>query len=189
MIVVIEGLDATGKSTLCNKLALAFDGIVYPTPPKNFLHQRNYIDSISSPKESFQFYEKALKLATSEIRDIGKKHNVFVDRHWVSTAATHLAMGVPVNVDNMFCYHVADLTILLNVEQSVQGTRFKDRGMTKGDRNLVGLYQLVREYFDTLVVNYCSPHAIIDTSLMSISHVFYLAVSKIHHLTGEKRDV
>ena len=116
MIVVIEGADATGKSTLCKNLALAYGGIVYDTPPAQMKEKRSFIDRFATSEESFQFYYEGIKIAATEICQLKEKYDwIFVDRYWISTAATHLGMGVDVSIEKLVKLDCADLTILLKI--------------------------------------------------------------------------
>ena len=81
MVIVIEGVDATGKSTLCQNLAQSLSGIVYATPPKILIEERQKIDKFSSPQESFLFYSRGIEIASYEILGLSKLHEyIFVDR-------------------------------------------------------------------------------------------------------------
>lgn len=60
MIINLEGVDATGKSTIARLLAKRLGGAYYSTPPQSFLEQREKIDSFASPEEHYLFYLKGL---------------------------------------------------------------------------------------------------------------------------------
>lgn len=165
MIVVVEGVDAAGKSTLCRNLKTMYGGEVYATPPAQFRETRKAVDRFAAPLESFRFYSASVELATQEILGLKESFGyLFVDRHWITTVATHKALGVDVDSDKLAELDCADLTILLTIHPSEQLRRFRERGMTTGDRNLLHAFHVVEENFRELVRLYCGRHFIINTT-------------------------
>jgi len=178
MIIAIEGVDAAGKSTLCKNLSFILGGIVYATPPAHMRKARNLIDSFASPNESLCFYSKGIDEAVKEIKTFAKIHkNIFLDRFWISTAATHLAMKASVNLKLLAGYNCVDATILLTVNSTEQACRFSKRGMTTGDRNLLPMFRMVSNLFKKLTEKYCKYFFVLDTSNLSVDETTQRVVS------------
>jgi nicotinamide riboside kinase len=66
MFIVLEGPDATGKSTACRKLGEKFGGVMYSTPPKKYLAERNNVDANASAEEHYRFYRDGVYDASKE---------------------------------------------------------------------------------------------------------------------------
>lgn len=181
MIVVIEGVDASGKSTLCGNLQRNYGGITYATPPKKILKERGMIDHFATSQESFWFYQRGIKIAAKEIQELKKSSKyLFIDRYWISTAATHTALGISGCADKLKQYECADLTILLSISPDVQLQRFRQRGMTTGDKNLLPLFHAVSANFHTFVQQYCCKYVIISTDNLTIENTLDHAISALY---------
>ncbi len=181
MIVAVEGVDAAGKSTLCNGLVKSCGGIVYPTPPSEFRRRRRNIDHFSSPDESLSFYREGLVVAAEEICDLNSSHqNIFVDRHWISTAATHLAICVKVDIVDLLKFQCAHLTVLLTIDAKEQLLRFEKRTMTASDKNLLHLFNIIDSNYKQLVMKHCQRHLIVDTCRFSEDEAIEIVAYHLH---------
>ncbi|KKQ02924.1 MAG: hypothetical protein US18_C0008G0012 [Parcubacteria group bacterium GW2011_GWB1_36_5] len=169
MITIIEGVDGTGKSTLCQNLVRNLGGIVYATPPKILTEERKKIDRFSSPQESFAFYSRGIEIAFAEINQLSKLHRcIFVDRYWISTVATHLALGAKIEVAEMVKYEDPNFfTVFLTINIKKQSLRFSKRGMTDGDQKLLKHFDEVQDNFCRLIKSHCRSHLVVDTSEFS----------------------
>ena len=180
MIIVIEGVDASGKSTLCKNLQTIYGGIVYATPPERLRRERENIDRFATPLASFQFYRKGIEVATQEILELEKQFDfIFVDRFWISTVATHKAMGIDMNIYRLAKLDCTDTTILLTVNQREQIRRFQERGMSTGDRNLLSMFHAIDANFKHLVRNHCHRYRLIDTTYQSSDDTSEQAISHL----------
>lgn len=135
--IVIEGLDATGKSTLVDKLSFLLDAVQLSCPPEILIpsivdgHARSHFDSLN-PLQRRAYYRFS-NLVASELaaREISQNH-VIMDRYWTSTAA-FAAM------DDGFTHDIElgtypdelmkpDLLILLTVDEENRLLRLQGRG-------------------------------------------------------------
>lgn len=90
--IVIEGLDAVGKSTLACKLAIRLDAKLIKCPPqmkiREFSEPDLRIHFDKRPAAQRRAYYRAANFIASEIAEIGlQKKYVVMDRYWPSTVA------------------------------------------------------------------------------------------------------
>ncbi len=138
--IVIEGLDATGKSTLVRNLSLALDAHQLFCPPIINIPSiregsvRSHFDSLN-PLQRRAFYRFSNLVASEEVRKMIPSNHVIMDRYWTSTAA-FAAM------DEGFEHDLAlgeypeeilkpDLLILLKVDEENRLARLQGRGETE----------------------------------------------------------
>lgn len=91
--VVIEGLDASGKTTLSKMLAKKMLGVRLSTPPDCLVKMREKFDKHNSTLRR-AFYALGNYIAAEEVRDISTIKHVVLDRYWHSTAAYAIATEV-----------------------------------------------------------------------------------------------
>lgn len=164
MFIVIEGIDCSGKSTVSRMLAEQRDAILYRTPPKNIIAQRDEIDAKATPIEHYRFYLDGICTASKEIWEVlasGKE--VVCDRYWLSTYVYHIVMEVFVNTDDFSGITKPDLTVLLLVSSDVQAKRFLERGMSIGDRRMSSRQFILAKEFKKAMVKLSIPQLIINT--------------------------
>ena len=138
--IVIEGLDATGKSTLVRNLSLALDATQLFCPPIINIPSiqegsaRSHFDSLN-PLQRRAYYRFSNLVASEEVRKMIPSNHVIMDRYWTSTAA-FAAM------DEGFEHDIAlgeypeeilkpDLLILLTVDEENRLARLQGRGETE----------------------------------------------------------
>lgn len=96
--IVIEGLDATGKSTMSANLAKYLNANIMTTPPASVKHIRKEFDVYSELcRRSFFAYSNYL--AAEEIRELLKEKMVVLDRYWHSTTAYSIAKDAGDGID------------------------------------------------------------------------------------------
>lgn len=96
--IVIEGLDATGKSTMSVNLAKYLNANIMTTPPASVKHIRKEFDVYSELcRRSFFAYSNYL--AAEEIRELLKEKMVVLDRYWHSTTAYSIAKDAGDGID------------------------------------------------------------------------------------------
>lgn len=91
-LILIEGLDATGKSTLVTNLSGVIDAVVIRNPPdilderisKNDL--RIFFDEVGGARRR-EFYRSANFISSEMARIAMNQSWVIMDRYWPSTAA------------------------------------------------------------------------------------------------------
>ncbi|MFH1745190.1 MAG: AAA family ATPase [bacterium] len=148
MFIVIEGIDCSGKSTASRLFAKENNYVLYKTPPKDIILERDRVDADASPLEHYRFYLGGIHTASRDIWELlASGKNVVCDRYWPTTYIYHKVMGVDVNIDDFSDVTKPDLTVLLLVSSEIQTRRFLDRGMSIGDRRMANSQiELAREY-------------------------------------------
>ena len=146
--IVIEGLDATGKSTLVDKLAKRLDATLLACPPRLEAPDlsegdlRSYFDG--RPPAQRRAYYRATNLIASEQAEVAlQTSHVVMDRYWTSTVA-FAALDDASNIDPEWqsCYppelREPDVVILLTVDEENRAKRMSGRGepATSEERNL-----------------------------------------------------
>lgn len=94
-VVVIEGLDATGKTTLTSNLALKTEAHLLKSPPENVTHLRETFDNLPAPLRRLFFFLSNYVIA-SMIHDCSQTKLVVCDRFWHSSAAYAIATDVKI---------------------------------------------------------------------------------------------
>lgn len=90
--IVIEGLDATGKSTLAPKLTECLDATLLACPPRLKAPELSKADIRSHfdcrPPVQRRAYYRAANLIASELAEVAlQTGHVVMDRYWTSTVA------------------------------------------------------------------------------------------------------
>ena len=90
--IVIEGIDATGKSTVARKLAKSLKGTLRKSPPQLEAPElmdgdlRSHFDG--RPSVQRRAYYRAANLIAIEQAEVAlQRGHVVMDRYWTSTAA------------------------------------------------------------------------------------------------------
>ena len=146
--VVIEGLDATGKSTLVKKLVKRLNATLFKCPPRleapdlSNANLRYYFDD--RPAVQRRAYYRAANLIVSEQAEIALQNgHVVVDRYWPSTVA-FAALDDDSDLDQEWQgryppeLREPDAVILLTVDEENRKKRMCERGEPRTDeeRNL-----------------------------------------------------
>lgn len=136
--IVIEGLDAVGKSTLACKLANRLGAELLVCPPRleasglSGADLRSHFDK--RPAEQRRAYYRAANLVASEIAEsaLQEKH-VVMDRYWPSTVA-FATMDVDLNGYQKWKglyppeLRKPDAVVLLTVDEENRSKRMQKRG-------------------------------------------------------------
>lgn len=95
-IIVFEGLDGTGKSTLAIELAKKINAIYYKTPPKQFNGRCIEMSCGNNfyTRERFLFFMDTFHTASNEIVQLLKNNSVVVDRWIWTTLSYHFANNI-----------------------------------------------------------------------------------------------
>ena len=146
--IVIEGLDATGKSTLVAKLAESFNATFLQCPPRleapEFIDGdlRSYFDD--RPSCQRRAYYRAANLIASEQAEVAlQEGHVVMDRYWTSTVA-FAALDDDSDLDQKWQgryppeLRKPDTVILLTVDEENRAKRMQGRGepVTTEEHNL-----------------------------------------------------
>lgn len=164
MFIVLEGADGCGKTTLCKVLSEKMGAIAYSTPPQKYLSMRQAVDKHSSNEEHYTFYRDGIYDASDEIKTLlstGRK--VVSDRYWLSTYTYHQVMGVQVAQKDFLSIVQPDLTIILSLNYDVQVGRMLNRGMSAGDRRMLGQQAQIAHAFYKNIIEFNIPFVVIDT--------------------------
>ena len=108
MILVIEGVDCVGKTTLAKAIAskLGFRYLYTPQPPLSAI--RKEVESLDDPNTRFFYYLASVIAVQRTLRaDLDVGRSVVVDRYIHSTLVMHRVLGVDVS-----CVSVEKLPIL-----------------------------------------------------------------------------
>lgn len=164
MFIALEGVDGSGKSTLCAVLAEKLGAIPYSTPPKKYLAFREQVDKNAPPEEHYKFYRDGIYDASNEISAILANNGKIVsDRYWLSTYTYHQVMGVQVSTDDFRNIIMPTITVILSISNDVQIDRILRRGMTTGDRRMLDQQQEIAMAFYQNVLKNGTPFLMIDT--------------------------
>ncbi len=108
MILVIEGVDCVGKTTLAKAIAskLGFRYLYTPQPPLSAI--RKEVESLDDPNTRFFYYLASVIAVQRTLRaDLDVGRSVVVDRYIHSTLVMHRVLGVDVS-----CVSIEKLPIL-----------------------------------------------------------------------------
>jgi dTMP kinase len=151
-LIVVEGIDGAGKTTVARRLAVALRAKYLSTPPPPLDSIRKYFDKQTSVETRFLFYLCSVAFASDIIRRELVKRDVVCDRYLGSTLAYHRALGMRVRWDARELSVVRpDFAFFLHVsDERERMRRIKGRGkITRGDRlveNSDLRERLIREY-------------------------------------------
>ncbi|XP_021440153.2 UMP-CMP kinase 2, mitochondrial [Oncorhynchus mykiss] len=99
-VIVIEGLDATGKTTLTESLTEALGATLLKSPPQCLSPWRARFDT-EPPLIRRAFYALGNYLTAGQIGQEARQAPVIVDRYWHSTAAYAIATAVGGKLGNL----------------------------------------------------------------------------------------
>lgn len=127
--VVLEGLSATGKSTVAPKLAAALDAVLLDTLNDRFTPMRRTIDAARSPVARIHFWMLVNYLASDAVRSaLETGRSVVMESYFLRTLATHAAMGVdPLPAIDWKAARRPDHSVLLTLDEAVRAQRMTAR--------------------------------------------------------------
>ncbi|CAG9771346.1 unnamed protein product [Ceutorhynchus assimilis] len=91
-LVILEGLDGSGKTSMTKQLAKKFKAEKRCTPPESIRDLRDYFDKELTLRPAY--YSLGNYIAALEILCVLPENAVVMDRYWHSTTAYALAQGV-----------------------------------------------------------------------------------------------
>ena len=136
--IVIEGLDATGKSTLVEKLTKCLNATLLKCPPRldapdlSDTDLRAYFDD-RPPVQRRAYYRAANLIASEQAEKALQNGHVVMDRYWTSTVAfAALDDDSDLNQEWQGRYppelREPDAVILLTVDEENRSKRMRGRG-------------------------------------------------------------
>ncbi|XP_047201326.1 UMP-CMP kinase 2, mitochondrial [Girardinichthys multiradiatus] len=142
-VIVIEGLDATGKTTLTESLRDTLGATLLRSPPQCLSTWRARFDR-EPPIIRRAFYAVGNYITAEQICQESAKSPVIVDRFWHSTAAYAIATAVTGPVSNLpydgsevYCWPgdllQPSLVVLLTLDPEERTRRLRNRGLMKTD--------------------------------------------------------
>jgi len=186
--IVIEGLDATGKSTLVVELARSLDATPLTCPPRleapEFMvgDLRPYFDERPAVQRR-AYYRAANLIASEQAEEALQKGHVVMDRYWTSTVA-FAALDNDSDIDQEWQgryppeLRKPDVVILLTVDEENRAKRMRGRGTptTAEEHNLamdtVRRERVLQMYrtFDPIEIDTSSltPEAVLETVLATL---------------------
>ncbi|XP_073529073.1 UMP-CMP kinase 2, mitochondrial [Phyllobates terribilis] len=189
-IIVIEGLDATGKSTLTESLKSHLNATLVKSPPDSISQWRKIFDSESSLIKR-AYYAIGNYIGAAEIAIASKASPVIADRFWHSTAAYAIATEVGGAICNLpdphhDVYHwpqdllQPDLVILLTVCDEERIRRIRKRGLeeTKEEKELED-NSMFRQKVEEVYKRMENPGCVIIDASPSMETVLQEALSAI----------
>lgn len=135
--IVLEGVDASGKSSVGLLLAKRIGGTYLKTPMAPYSEWRSSVDAANDLIARFYFYLASVVAASPIVENEAKKGPVVIDRWILSTIANHEAMGVNTSVVDFAQLPILrpTHTFLLTVDCATQQNRF-DQRVSTSDSNL-----------------------------------------------------
>ncbi|XP_041609945.1 UMP-CMP kinase 2, mitochondrial [Vulpes lagopus] len=140
-VIVIEGLDATGKTTVTQSVSDSLKAALLKSPPACISQWRKIFDDEPTIIRR-AFYSLGNYIVASEIAKESIKSPVIVDRYWHSTATYAIATEVTGGLQHLppahhSIYHwprdllKPDLVLLLTVSPEERMRRIQGRGMER----------------------------------------------------------
>ncbi|XP_053523014.1 UMP-CMP kinase 2, mitochondrial isoform X3 [Artibeus jamaicensis] len=140
-VIVVEGLDATGKSTVTQAASESLKAVLLRSPPPCISQWRKIFDDEPTIVKR-AFYSLGNYIVASEIAEESTRSPVIVDRYWHSTAAYTMATEVSGAVQQLppaghSVYQWPkdllrpDLVLLLSVSPEERVRRVQGRGLER----------------------------------------------------------
>jgi thymidylate kinase len=142
-LIVLTGLDGSGTSSVANELheldleSYLFNSINFP-----YANCRDEIDKTVrdvSPAAHYLFYLSAVAYVSKLIDESLTKGNVYCVRYLIDTVVSHRVAGLNVGLvyeTDFYEIRKPDLTIFLDVDESLRQQRLAVKGKSYLDRTL-----------------------------------------------------
>ena len=103
-LIVLEGCDGSGKSSVAMGIAKEINGIYFKTPSKIFWDMREKVEETKDWNIIFYFYLTGTLMAGHEINQLLEHSHVVCDRYYYTTLAYHKCLGVkiPAGIEKLF---------------------------------------------------------------------------------------
>ncbi|KAJ3654796.1 hypothetical protein Zmor_013959 [Zophobas morio] len=181
-LVVLEGLDGCGKSTVSKKLASKLQAERWCTPPESIKNIRHLFDEHAVLRTAY--YALGNYIAALECSILLKKQPVIMDRYWHSTSAYAIAQAVndfpgeveiPPEGDTFYHWPndllKPNLVLFLDVNEDNRIQRLSRRTEITLQENLLRNSQQFRDNIILAYKNMVSPQAIFVDSNLKMNKV------------------
>jgi len=148
-LYALEGIDASGKTTLAKLLANKVGGTYYSTPPKNY-ELLNWNFEAATPMERFDYYMGGNHAAQDELKKLLEDGHVFMDRYIHSTVVCRSTeLGVNLEIPNNLL--MPDTVIYLKASFEEIEKRLSSRPNRNAHENIGFLQKLAKKFEEYLV--------------------------------------
>lgn len=167
MLIVFEGPDGAGKTTLANLLAKRMSAKSYPSVPDCLADARSTADQLG-PNDRFLFYHLCNSVQSWSISRHDSSDVVILDRYFYTTATYHqYTLNFSLADYLAFCsspenYEQPDAIVFVSADPPTRAARMQDREITQWDQLSLDA-DFLRSYEDALKVAQC-PIIRIDTT-------------------------
>ena len=172
ILIAIEGLDGTGKTTIANILAKSLGAVQLATPSKELSSVRKVADRVFAPDSPSRtlFYSATVMEASRTALSLRKKGlSVLIDRYWLSTLAYAHVQNRALPLEEIeYLLTPMDYTVYLTTSIEARQHRLDTRGelsdhdhLSHENHTAVTLDSAYRNLFDLKVVGHVLE---IDTS-------------------------
>ncbi|RJU93928.1 MAG: hypothetical protein DWC03_03840 [Candidatus Poseidoniales archaeon] len=179
-VILVEGLDGVGKSTLVHTIATKLHASIIASPPKmpdpfdEHCDLRIRMDQ-SEPSIRREFYRSGNFYASLLIEEARKDGPVILDRYWPSTASfavldAHQPLWEPIGVWPQGLVK-PDIMILLTVNEENRIKRMASRGLAMTEEEIC-LEEKKKSRGNVLNALRCFEPIEIDTSHLNSEEVF-----------------
>ncbi|XP_047677599.1 UMP-CMP kinase 2, mitochondrial [Tachysurus fulvidraco] len=191
-VIVIEGLDATGKTTLTYNLQKALGAVLLKSPPQCLADFRPRFDT-EPPLIRRAFYALGNYITAAQIARESSHAPVIVDRYWHSTAAYAIATAVSGREENLPAVGSEiyewpcdllrpSLVLLLSVSPEERLRRLSHRGLDKTEEeSQLEINHLFRRKVDEAYRRIQNPACIVVDANPSPDHVLQQVLGLIRN--------
>ncbi|XP_040848708.1 UMP-CMP kinase 2, mitochondrial [Ochotona curzoniae] len=197
-VIVIEGLDATGKTTVTQAVSDALKAVLLKSPPACISQWRKIFDDEPTIVRR-AFYSLGNYIVASEIARESIKSPVIVDRYWHSTATYAIATEVSGGLQHLPPAHhpvyqwpedllKPDLVLLLTVSPEERARRLQGRGVEKTQEEVqLEVNSIFRQKVEESYRRMENPACHVVDASPSQDKVLHTVLSLIHHSCCERR--
>lgn len=172
LIIALEGLDGTGKSTLARALAQRLGAVHLSTPGGRLADARRCFDGGDPLAEQLFYAASVLQVAAEARRITAAGRDVVIDRYWLSTVVNAPLRGRALALDEVErAVTAADVTFVLELDEPLRRRRLGERGANAHDRVTLepgvaaALQQAYREGLEREVAGFGSVFDVTDLTV------------------------